>query len=234
MDQVLPPVQTDCPDAMPESGSPCDGQENSICVWQTNAEAANMRGYRALGCYSGLKGKIWSGVDATVSGGSLQAPDASCPRQAPKLGDSCPNRTDVETCIYPTIYCECGSILPGQWLCDQGLAGKSSPPVAVQRLCPPANLDETLQVKAMGSDGNAGWCVSNAIQTDERDPPISGKDSPGVADSYSYQLFSTSEMSLCLADLPVKLCEQNLGSLGSKCTATIGELDDCVETIHAA
>jgi len=208
--------------------------ENSICVWQTNAEATNMRGYRALGCYSGLKGKLWSGVDATVSGGSLLAPDASCPRQGPKLGDSCPMRTDVETCIYPTIYCECRNISPGQWLCTDALAGKLSPPVEVQRLCTPTYFDETQLVKEMGPKLTPLWCQWNAQINGAKEAPVSGKDSPGVADSYPYQLFSTPEESLCLADLPPDLCARNLDSLASKCTATIGELDDCVETIRAA
>jgi len=219
---------------MPSSGSPCDDQvENSICVWQTNAAVANMRGYRALGCYGGLKGKIWSGIDATVSGGSMLPPDASCPRQAPKLGDTCPNRTDVETCIYPTIYCECRDIPSGQWLCTDALAGKVSPPVEVQRLCIPAYIDETQLVRQMGAKLAPLWCAWNAQLNGATAVPVSSKDSPGVADSYQYQVLSTPELSLCLADLPSQLCVENLAAFGSKCSATIGELDDCVETILA-
>jgi len=217
------------------AGSACDDQaENELCVWQLMVLPSNTRGYRALGCYRGLTGKVWSGVDVPLGGGSIQPPDAECPHQAPALGGSCPNRTDVETCVYPTNYCECGSLLPGQWLCTEALAGMVSPPVPVQRLCAPTSFDETQLVKEMGPKLTALWCAWDQQVGGYADVAVSGKDSPGVADSYAYHTLSSPELSLCLADLPSGYCSQNLDTFGFNCTATIGELDDCMETIRAA
>ena len=239
LNQALPPIQATCPVALPNSGASCEDQvENSICFWQVQPPD-NPVGYRALGCYSGLNGKIWSGVDVSLSGNvspgvdsEVRPLDAECPQQAPTLGESCPNGMNTETCLYPTSYCECGTILPGQWLCDQGMGGKVSAPRPVQRLCTSTYFDETQLVKDMGPKLTPLWCQWSA-QLDGTEVPVSGRDSPGVANTYLYRQFVTPEMSLCLADLPPALCAQNLDNLGSKCTATIGELDDCVETIYA-
>ena len=206
--QVLPPIQATCPMPIPAYGSSCEDQvENSICVWQINPQTGNTIGYRAFGCYQGLRGKIWSGIDVRsdgeVSGGGdypLRPQDAECPRQAPTLGASCASAKDTETCFYPGSYCECGPNLPGKWLCDQTVSGKVSPPVPVQRLCTPTSFDETQLVKDMGPELTALWCQWRARIAGRKEVPVSGRDSPGVADSYQYRLLLTPEMGVCLAE----------------------------------
>jgi hypothetical protein len=222
---------------MPDSGTPCDEQaENSVCVWQIDYLATKSRGYRALGCYAGLKGKVWAGGEEQRAE-PFSALDANCPKQAQVLGAACPNidaQSGVEVCIYPAQYCECSSISPGQWLCaGSSLGGSFSPPRPVERACAPTYIDETQLVKDMGPKLTALWCAWSEEISGKLAVELSGKDSPGVADSYEYQTFSTPELDLCLADLPSGLCSSNLDSLGRQCTATIGELDDCVETILA-
>ncbi|MEP7049141.1 MAG: hypothetical protein ABJB12_02260 [Pseudomonadota bacterium] len=223
-----------CPDAAPDIGSPCDAQtENSVCVWQIpDSTGGASRAYRALGCYAGLQGKLWLGGDEQQSG-PLDSIDSSCPKHAPALGAACPSVGNrVETCIYPADYCECSSIAPGKWLCTDQHGGKLSPPTQDERICVPAELDETQRVKDMGPKLTALWCQWLAQLTGKM-VALSGKDSPGVADSYGYQTLSTPEFNVCLASLPPELCAQNLDSRGSECTATVGQLDDCVQTILA-
>jgi len=45
--------------------------------------------------------------------------------------------------------------------------------------------------------------------------------------------YSTPGVAACILDLPAELCVKNVRSRPD-CTATVGELDDCVETILAA
>jgi hypothetical protein len=218
---------------MPESGSACNDQaENSICVWQISDATGNSRAYRALGCYAGLQGKIWLGGDETQSG-RLGPLDDGCPKQPPTLGAACPTfdaTQGVETCVYPADYCECSSIAPGKWLCTNALGGQLSPPKPALRVCAPASLDETQQVKDMGPEPTSAWCQWLAQLTGKMVVPT-GKDSPGVADSYGYQGITTPEFKACLPLLPTDLCVKNLETRGTDCSATLGELDDCVETI---
>jgi len=225
-------IQANCPDAMPTQGDSCaDAVENGICVWQLRG-ASDSHGYRAMGCYRGLQGKVWWGEDYT-SPGTGSAEDVECPKQAPQLGAACTSQ-NVKTCIYPTAYCECGPNLPNQWLCtgSESLAGNVSPPVEQKRLCAP-NLNESDLVKDLGAKQGALWCTWYASISgilDGNPVESSHKDSPGVADSYNYRTLSTPEMTVCMADLPISMCEQNL--LTQACTATVAELDDCVESIR--
>lgn len=229
-DQVLA-IQTDCPDAPPSDGDSCEeALENGICVWQLDL-TPNGRGYRAAGCYQGVKGKVWWGAD-TKRGDPFGPEDAQCPKQAPAAGAPCTSRT-TETCVYPTSYCECNDyLLPGQWLCTEALSGKTSPPVAVEPLCPASGISEDVQVNELSQQAALQWCQWYADPSGNTRPAVSGRDSAGVADSYGYLVLSTPEMPVCLADLPIELCVQNLRL--NPCTATLRALDDCVETIRAA
>lgn len=229
LDQALP-IQSDCPDAVPVDGQLCEpATENGICVWQID-HPPNARSYRAAGCYQGLSGKIWWGVES-LQGEPLSAEDVACPKQAPVLGSSCTSER-LKTCIYPTEYCECGQFTPGRWLCTEALGGKTSPPVAVERLCPSGQLSEETRVLDLSAEQTREWCQWYADPSGAARRPISGRDSLGVADSYPYAVLSTPEGPVCLADLPVDLCVQNLAT--RPCTATLAALDDCVETIRAA
>ena len=233
---AAPAITTACPDAMPDSGAPCDDQaENSICVWQIGYAGTQARGYRALGCYAGSKGKVWSGGEQPQNN-PLGPLDMNCPKQAPALGSSCPTfgpKDAGETCIYPSDYCECSSIEPGKWLCTDQLGGTFSPPAPVKRVCTPPELDETGLVMNLGPKLAGSYCNWLAQLTGKVAVPV-GNDSPGIADSYEYHSFSTPELNLCLADLPTTLCAQNLVARGNQCTATLAELNDCVETILGA
>jgi len=233
LNEAAPAVLNACPAAKPEAGSPCDDQaENSICVWQAGDPTGNARSYRALGCYAGLKGKIWLGGDEMQSG-RLGPLDEGCPKQPPVLGATCATldaMQGVETCVYPADYCECSSISPGRWLCTNALGGQLSPPKPALRVCAPASFDEAQQVKDMGPNLTAAWCDWLSQLTGKK-IIATGKDSPGVADSYGFQGITTPELKACLPFLPADFCVQNLDSRGANCTATVAELDDCVETI---
>lgn len=59
---------------------------------------------------------------------------------------------------------------------------------------------------------------------------MSGTDSPGYADSYS-TAFIEIGAPVCLMDLPLDWCDKNI-LLHQECTATLEQLDDCVESIR--
>ena len=235
LDQPLS-IETQCPESAPNEQDPCpNATENAVCVWQ-DLSTPGQRGYRALGCYLGSTGKRWSGVEWSANQ-PFSPIDNQCPKQAPTLGSACstPANGGVETCIYPSRYCECGPILEGQWLCDEGtgLGGSASPPIAVQPLCPPHGLDQDRRLMDLSDLERAEWCQWYAAPSGTPRPEVSGHDSAGVADSYPFRVLANPEV--CLPELPIALCEQNLRTQTARsCKATLRELDDCIETIRAA
>lgn len=227
------PLSSNCPDDLRPNGTPCEvSVENGICVWQWELNSTG-HAYHAAGCYQNLMGKFWQGVDGFSAGGPtpFAAADLACPKQAPVAGTMCSNASSqTEACIYPTTYCECDAA-PGTWSCNEQLAGKTSPPVEVERLC--SALDEDLRIADLTPALALQWCQWQARPSGSPAlPTVSGRDSPGVADSYAYSVLSTPDGPLCVEELPDVLCVRNL--LLGQCTATLRELNDCVETVHAA
>ena len=217
---VEEPIVANCPAIAPNNGDSCaDAVENGICVWQTSLESGHKTGYYAAGCYQWLAGKVWWGVTHTQNE-AIYAENAECPTHAPTLGNSCSTQ-NLKVCVYPSLYCECGQSLKEVWLCTDGLSGTVAPPVAIQRQCVPPGIDETKRVKDLSNAEAAAWCEwSNHY-------PHQG---PSYLFAGATRQFPTDvDLPLCVGFLSTEDCVKNLRT--QPCTATLTELDDCVQTV---
>lgn len=226
--EKLPPVAIACPDALPESGDPCDDvAENGVCVWQTGIVGQGNVGYEIRGCYSAVGGKQWYGVGQGALG-PVGVDPQHCPKTLPEAGSSCSGH-DGENCYFPEAACACAGAVNGNWQCTEN-AKPNLVPRPFERLCVPEGLDEATAIKDLTNGEITRWCTWYAGAGPR--PPLSGVDAPGYANSYSTS-FGHIGGHVCVMDLPLELCVKNVKAYGSECTATLEQLDDCVESIRA-
>jgi hypothetical protein len=227
LDRFLPPVEIECPDAVPESGAACDDvAENGICVWQTGLpQQSSLSGYEVRGCYSALGGKKWYGI-AQDDLGPPGVDPKHCPWAVPEQGSSCVGHAN-ENCYYPEASCTCAN-QPASWKCTENPKPQRVP-ASVERLCPPANVDESLQIKDLDGLQIDAWCRWYAGGGPR--PEMNGSDTPGYADAYP-AFYGHIGGEVCIVDLPLDWCMKNIMLFGSECTATLAQLDDCVESIR--
>lgn len=223
--QPLPPVAVECPDAVPGDGDACDVAENGICVWQTGIVGQGNVGYEIRGCYSAPGGKEWYGV-GQGNLGPVGVNPQHCPKALPEAGSSCSGH-DGENCYFPEAACACGGGNPN-WQCSEN-AKPNLVPRPVERLCVPEGLDEAKAIKDLSNDEIATWCTWYGGSGPR--PPLSGVDQPGYATSYG-SAYGHIGGKVCMMDLPHELCVKNM-QLYPSCTATLEQLDDCVESIRA-
>lgn len=225
--RVVAPVP-DCPALAPSGDhAPCDIEENGICVWQTGVQGKGSPGYEVFGCYATTTGKQWFGTSQGTLGEVGENPQ-NCPHVAPEAGSSCAGHA-AEYCYFPSAFCSCADD-DAEWSCRAN-AKPNMPPVEVVRLCPPAGLDESKQIKDLSEQEKLAWCSWYGDPSGRPRPPVTDNDPPGQALSYG-TAFNAVGASACIMDLPIEYCVMNLG-LRPDCTATLAELDDCVETIRA-
>ena len=217
---VEDPIVANCPAIAPNNGDSCAGAvENGICVWQTSLESGKHQGYYAAGCYQWLQGKVWWGVTHTQNE-AFHAEDAECPTHAPMLGDSCSTQ-NLKVCLYPSLYCECRQNPKGLWLCTDGLSGTVSPPIAIHRQCVPQGIDETKRIKDLTTAEASAWC--------EWGNHYSHQGQSYLFAGAKRQFPTDVDLALCVGSLSVGDCAKNLRT--QPCTATLAELDDCVQTV---
>jgi hypothetical protein len=217
----LPPKVVDCTAiAMPLGYDPCNITENGICVWQDQLNP----GYEACGCYAAPGGKKWS-CSGVGTQGAIGA--TTCPRTQPDPGSACTGHAG-ETCYFPEQFCSCG-LGGGNWSCTPNIK-PASPPREVAPLCVPSNVDESKQIKDLSDPEAAAWCTWYADPRNSPRPAVNPNDPPGIT-NYGYHGFSEAGMNLCLPNLPVSICVKNLRT--QPCTATVGQLDECLETIQS-
>lgn len=72
------------------------------------------------------------------------------------------------------------------------------------------------------------WCQWHADPSGAPRPQVI--DDRGT-DGYASYGFGYSEWHLCMPDIPAELCVQNFREVPG-CTATLGDLDDCIETFY--
>lgn len=227
--QRLEPPVPDCPDELPSDlGAPCDIVENGICTWQTGVQGQGSPGFDAYGCYAAISGKTWFGIGVGTLG-EVGANPQNCPKIAPEAASSCTGHAG-ENCYYMEAACSCGVGGGDSWSCEPN-AKSYSLPAPVQRLCPPQGLDEAKQLKDLSDEELETWCSWYGDPSGEPRPPVTDNDPPDEALSYATH-FSTVGVSVCMMELPVAHCMTNI-RLRPDCTATLGELNDCVETIRA-
>jgi len=224
--QMVPARAADCPD-MPFSVA-CDWTENAICVWQ---DAPPKVGFLAQGCYAAPVGKMTNGgvgqtlvnvVDAGVN-------NDQCPKIAPVPDTSCAMHAG-QHCYYPLEDCACGAS-EGNWQCHEN-ANPTSPPIEVKRLCAPLGIDETKQLSQLSDEEVRAWCDWYADPSGAPRPTVSPQDPPDLARSYASLNTNGAPGDACILELPAELCVKNIRTQPA-CTATLAELDDCVETIRA-
>ena len=221
--QTVPQPQPDCPASPPGSnGSACTWTENGICVWQDGPTSA---GFSAVGCYASLTGTSTYGL-SQGNLGPIGVDNDQCPRVAPSPSSSCVGHTGQD-CYYPLEGCSCAT--GGDWSCTPNFK-PASPPLEVKRLCPPAGVDETEEIKDLSDDEALAWCNWYADPSGAPRPAVAPGDSPDEARSYG-SIWSSVGVKACVADLPAELCVKNLRT--QPCTATLGELDDCIESMRA-
>jgi hypothetical protein len=97
----------------------------------------------------------------------------------------------------------------------------------VQRLCPPEGLDESQQLKDLSDEQVEAWCGWYGDPEGEPRPPVTDNDPPDQALSYGAR-FSAVGASACFMELPIAHCKTSM-RLRPGCTATLGQLDDCVQ-----
>jgi hypothetical protein len=227
--QFLPPLSANCPD-VPADGA-CDVTENAICVWQDKTRdkltGELNAGFTALGCYAWITGKEWYGVVGAGTTGGVNADQ--CPHQPPDTGSSCAGH-EGQICYYPLGSSSC-AVSGGNWAFSAS-AKVDSPPREIERLCPPVGIDETKQVKDLSDAEVDAWCNWYGDPSGTPRPAVSPNDRPGFANDYvSIYLSMASSVGVCIDELPAALCAKNLRT--QPCTATLAQLDDCIETARA-
>jgi hypothetical protein len=226
-EHLEPPVP-DCPDELPSDlGAPCDIIENGICTWQSGVKGEGSPGFDAYGCYAAVSGKAWFGISVGTSGEVGENPQ-NCPKIQPAAGSSCAGHSG-ENCYYMEESCSCGTGGGDSWSCEPN-AKSYSLPLPVQRLCPPQGLDEAKQLKDLTDEEVEAWCGWYGDPSGEPRPPVTDNDPPDEALSYPTR-FSAVGASACMMELPIAHCITNI-RLRPDCTATVGELDDCIETLR--
>lgn len=224
---ALPPVPVECPDTPPSSGDACTVPENSNCVWQTGIVGKGGAGYEVRGCYSGLGGNEWYGL--SLDQGSLGPTGVDpqhCPHAVPEAGSSCSGHAG-ENCYFPQAACACADEA-ANWSCTENRK-PNLVPAPVERLCAPDGVDEARAINDLSSGEIDAWCQWYGGGGPRPDP--TGRDAPGYASTYSTS-WGHIGAEVCLMDLPFDLCKSNM-LLHQSCTATLGQLDDCVESIRA-
>jgi hypothetical protein len=227
--QRLDPLVPDCPVEPPSgNGTPCDIVENGVCTWQTGVQGQGSPGFDAYGCYAAVSGKAWFGIGVGLPGEIGEDPQ-NCPKTQPAAGSTCAGHSG-ENCYYMEEWCSCGTGGGDNWSCEPN-AKSYSLPMPVQRLCPPEGLDESQQLKDLSDEQVEAWCAWYGDPEGEPRPRVTDNDPPDQALSYGAR-FSAVGASACFMELPIAHCKTNM-RLRPGCTATLGQLDDCVETIRA-
>lgn len=227
LSQFLPKVVADCPDTAPPNGAACQIAENGSCVWQDGVPGQGGPGYTVMGCYATLAGNVWYGASQGQLGEIGKNPQ-HCPHAQPDAGSSCSEHAG-EHCYFPDAACSCAAD-DAKWACIRNLRPVLVPAV-VQRLCPPDGLDESKLLKDLTDAEVSTWCKWYGDPSGSPRPPVTDNDPPGMALSYS-AIFIQLGANACLKDLPQVYCEKSL-RLRPDCTATLEQLDDCVESIRA-
>jgi hypothetical protein len=227
LSKFLPPVDIECPESLPEPGAACDDvAENGICVWQTGLpQQSSLSGYEVRGCYSATGGNQWYGAGQ----GNLGPPGVdpqNCPDSLPEQGSSCVGHEN-ENCYFPEASCGCNGN-PRLWKCTEN-PKPNRVPALVERLCPPADVDESMQIKDLDGLQIEAWCRWYAGGGER--PQLNPSDTPGYADSYASS-YGHIGGDVCIADLPLDWCMKNILQRQPECTATLEQLDDCVESIR--
>jgi len=225
--QALPPVAVECPEALPSSGDECTVPENSNCVWQTGVVGKGNAGYEVRGCYSALGRNEWYGQSLDQgSAGPVGVDPQHCPHALPEAGSSCSGHAG-ENCYFPQAACVCAGDT-ANWTCTEN-PKPNLVPAPVERLCPPDGVDETKAINDLSNQEVGAWCDWYAGGGPR--PRFTGRDEPGYASTYATS-WGHIGGEVCVMDLPFDWCMQNM-LLHQSCTATLGQLDDCVESIRA-
>jgi len=228
---VLPRPEFECPAEIGNDMAPCDIPENAACVWQVIDLVEQRTGYGFAGCYATLTGTRWRNYVIGEVGPAGENGE-HCPDWLPEAGSSCSGHAG-EICYYPAVSCSCAGDSE-VWACepDPGMPGNPplhGLPLEVQRLCPPEGLDESKQIKDLTEAEVLTWCNWHGDPSGEPRPEVI--DDRG-SDGYATWGFNIG-YELCLPQIPVELCVRNFRAL-PECTATLGDLDDCVETIRGS
>jgi hypothetical protein len=227
LSQFLAPVIADCPAEQPAENATCNSTENGICVWQNGVAGQGSPGYTVMGCYSSVEGNVWAGAAQGQLGEIGQNPQ-HCPHAQPEAASNCSGHAG-EHCYFPYATCVCAAD-DATWAC-QGNPKPDLVPAPVQRLCLPAGLDESKPIKDLTDAEVSAWCTWYGNPSGRARPPITDNDPPGMALSYGTNFMEVG-VNACLMDLPQLYCEKSL-RLRPNCTATLEQLDDCVESIFA-
>jgi hypothetical protein len=229
LEQVVPLSAPDCPAEPGSDNQQCDVPENTLCVWQVGAvDDVQQGGFIVSGCYASLTGTTrWRGYGYGGAVGPAGVNWDHCPSSVPAAGSSCSGHAG-EYCYYPQADCGCADD-QATWACTEPTPERSNMPVEVRRLCVPEGLDESKRVFELSDAEVTTWCQWHG------DP--SGAPRPEVRpelDETSWYATKTINMNViaCMPELPVSLCERNFRALPA-CTATLGDVNDCVETIRA-
>lgn len=231
---VYSPVATAiCPETKPSDGDPCSQVETAACIWQWDpSQHEGNSGFETIGCFTSLtgSGQRWWKKDTALPQGTTEPSSADptlCPLTVPTNGTTCADHAG-RVCRYPFLECTCKT---GEaWDCAEpkynsvfGLL-----PVPVEPLCPPANVDERQQVKDLSDEEALAWCQWFARPGGRADVPLNPKD-PNDVSNFSAAIAYPFDEGICLPELPFSICVKNLRT--QPCTATVRELDECLETI---
>lgn len=156
----------------------------------------------------------------------------ACPLEQPDEADACnaaggagPDAPPF--CTYLSANCSC--TLAG-WTCEEHEHPYCLYPVEVRRLCPPSGVDESKQIKDLTADERLAWCNWFGDPSGAPRPTVRPHEGPDLP--LSDLLDELYGEGLCMLELPVDLCLQTFGARPD-CEATVGDLDDCVETLRA-
>lgn len=229
--QALPRPEVDCPAQMVNDETPCDIPENAGCVWQLPNVEDQTIGYGIASCYATLTGKRWRNYAFSGGPGPLGVNGENCPDWFPVAGSSCAGHAG-EICYYPALSCSC-AVDGASWSCEVDPGTEGGPayvglPVEVKRLCPPDGIDESKQVRELSEAEIVAWCNWHGDPSGAPRPEVIGDDRG--TDGYATYGFNIG-YDVCLPEIPVELCVHNFHAV-RQCTATLGDLDDCVETIR--
>lgn len=158
--------------------------------------------------------------------------DEGCPLVRPSEGDSC-NAVggagpDDTWCNYRLGGCGCGE---DGWHCEDLEVPHCVEPPEVQRLCPPDVVDESRKISELNKYERLAWCNWFADPSGAPRPRV--QSSEGNEEGLSSQYPGFVAEGLCMLELPTELCLENFNARPN-CEATIGDLDDCVETLRAS